>query len=299
MDGYIWPEEGAHNAIIFYLMGRRKSTFIDDLIGLIPWVVLFAMEAAATLMPIYTRSLVAWRLLIPFQMLLTPLIAGLWAQLMVYLHYRRFRGRIPIEEVMVSRMTAREALCGFALRPIMLQVGANFIVTALDLIMILGAATYFISSSSLFSPLDFALIAALIVYRYFILKSCIEFAAIYAIRSSLFIEDSFRAVTRMVRDWILPWGGIPLGLVVLVIGLVLMLRVAPGFMCFFLPAILVAMGWTIWALPSLMRTFAQEVFYVMEQNAGQWAIRTGEDFPGVPANILKRWRWESRNRKTK
>ncbi|MCC6547859.1 hypothetical protein IT570_11905 [Candidatus Sumerlaeota bacterium] len=294
MDKFIWPENGPLNAVLFYLLGRRRSTYIDDAIGLIAWLLLLAAEVTATILHGYARSTTAWRILLPLELLLAPLVFGIWAQLMVFLHYKRFRSRIPIEEAMITRMTPREVVCGFALRPVMLQMGANLLFTGISVVCLAFAFFHAMGTSSLIPRFDYVLIGGLLVYRYFILKSCIEYASVHAIRSCLFIEDPVKLASRMMRDWMVPWGLIPVIFAALVAVVVYLCAMLPGLMCFLLPVVVLLTVWFIWSMPSLIRSFAQEAFYAMELNSREWVIRTGEEYRGVPQGILKGWKLETR-----
>jgi hypothetical protein len=294
LDRRTWPDDAMNNPVIFYLLGRRRWTFLDDMIGLMAWAGLFAVETGALVYLVVSKSMRMWFLLIPFEILLLPILFGVWAQISVLLHYQRFRAKVPIEELLSTRLRSRDVLFGFAMRPISLQVGANALLTLVQVAVVLFSGVILNLMNSLYSQVDFVIVAVALVYRYFLLAVSIELASIHAIRACLFIPDQFKLVTRMVRDWVFPWGLIPLGFALAAGVFFYLFFVIPGIMCFASPFVLIGGVWLIWAMPGVLRSFAEEEFFWMDARHADWTIRTGEEPDIVPRGLFDRWKLERR-----
>lgn len=293
MDVRIWPENAPSNPLIYYLMGRRWSAYLDDVLALLPWLALVTAESFLLVYCISVKSMGAWIMAGLGELIVLPIALGVWAQGCVAMQYERFRGRIPIEELYTTRLRPREILCGFALRPLLVLATANLVFTLLMIVAILACGIGLVYTNSLFHVGEFVVIIVILFYRHYLLSVCQEFAGVLALRCCLFIPSPGKRVVRMVRDWLVPWGLMPL-LLPLVVAILLVVITASLFFCVVFPVALLFGTWLLFALPTVFRDYATDAIFWMERRHLEWSLKTGEEGPGVPARLIDRWKLERR-----
>lgn len=298
MSKRVWPHAAPHNPIIYYLTGKRWSSRIEDLIGIVPWLMLLGAEGVVMWFAIESVNLWIFFQFLLLELLLLPLLAGLWTQVMVFFHYTRIKTKVPMEELSLTRLQASEIMTALSLRPITVQMAATQLFTIAAVIVLLVLHELVFAYNTLYGNFEFILILGGLGYRAFILRTCTEFPGIIAMRSCLFIPHTPKAMIRAARDWFFPWGLFPFFLVMGVAGSILILKVT--FIFFYLAFLgpLFAL-FLLFQIPHLMRTYAGENVFWIQKSFGRWCIRTGTESPSVPKSLLAKWELEESLRKVR
>lgn len=291
MHQRIWPTAALNNAIIHYLSPRKWGDFLEDLVGVFPWLLLIMGEIALLAWCVQSTSVTPIWWLLMGELLLLPMIAGAWAQVMVLIHFRRVAARVPWEELATTRLDAPEIMVGLTLRPILLQVAASVVFT-LPLIFLLGAFYYFYFTRNTLFLTGFCELFAftlLTIYRTFVLKTSVEFAAIVAIRCCLLIRDPLMAMVRALRDWFFPWALIPILLPAVVAASILIQTqtVIFFYLAIFVPLIAL---WLLFVIPGMLRSFADEIMFWVVHHRADWVVYSGQDSGKAPGNLFAPWK---------
>lgn len=291
MHQRLWPLAPLQNPILYYLGGKRWRAKLWDLVGMLPWLVVLAIEGGMIYYCYQMQNLFYWFLLVLAEILVLPFIIVPWSQLMLVNHFFTLKKRIHLDEINVTLISADELVSGFALRPITAQIGGCFLFGILSFIGIFYIGQEVFLSNTLIGAFWMLPILVGLLYRTYYLKWCIEFGSVLALRSCLFIPDPFQVITRAIRDWIYPWAFLIPMLLAVVIGVQFLADLAS--LLVFVNIVLVLLSlFVVYVIPSLLKTYTEEIHYWMNYRFGRWSMQTGERHPTVPKNLFRRWSME-------
>ena len=289
MTHRLWGEDALFNPLIFYLVGKRWRALFGDLVGTLPWIALVVFDVSALVASAAAVNLGYLFSAILLELLFLPGIIGVWTTWMVLLHYSHVRHRVPMEELSLTRIRPQELVNGFSLRPIIVQQAANAgSAFTFGIIYMAGLMLYFLSYS-LFNPFTMMLIMGLLLLRTYILKNCIEFAGILALRCCLYIPSMLEAGFRAARDWIIPWGIVPFFFVAALAASIALYNIEMGFFILLIIVPILEL-WALFQVPHLLKNYAEDTLFWAVKSYGDWAIQTGIRSRRVPNNILRRWK---------
>src|SRR5690606_793295 len=133
-------------------------------------------------------------------------LVGIHTAFMVALHFRRTIERVPIDELIVTRLSAGEIAHGLAARPLGLQataIAAEALLHAALAIAAVGFGTYATPgdrTTAIFVMITYATVGGF--YRCSLSTNANEIAASFALRAHLFLRPAATANARMMLDWI-------------------------------------------------------------------------------------------------
>lgn len=294
----LWPAAALNNPIVYYLERRWLSALLMDILGVLPWLLLIMLEAGVLYYAASVKSVAPVTTMLFAELLVLPLLAGCWAQLMVLLHYTRIRTRLPWEELTLTRLDAQEIMVGISLRPMLTQV-ACAVLMSVPLILLIAAFYYlYFLRSTVFrtGPCEAFFFFLLVLYRVYILKASVEYASILALRSCLFLRGAVRCLVRAWRDWFWPWALIPILLPAAVVASILIQKQTVVFFYLAIVVPLLAL-WLMFTIPGMLKSFAEDIVFWAVHHKRDWVVRTGVQSDKVPANILAKWKLERSLRK--
>ena len=271
----VWGGAPLNNVILCYLERRRARVLAGDLLSIAPWLFLYAVEIAAYIHAASARSFHIPLSLLAIEILILPALVGLWSQWAVIIHCGRISSRLPLEELTVTPMRPRDFLVGFALRPMLANLGAARLAGFLFFFLHIGFVAYFVSRSSMVSICDTFTILILLLYRGYVLGACVEFAGVQALRCCVFMPTRLGAIARAARDWMWPFGLMPVILPGIIVGTYFLVMRNPGtlFVAILVPPVII---WIMFGLPSIMRAKMEDAFFWMERAHRKWELYGGE-----------------------
>lgn len=183
------------NPVVVYFTGRNRGRLEEDLIAVSPWVVLFFIKHALFFSKALSMSEVVT--LCAMEIAILPIISAFWTANTVGLHVRAVGRTMPLEEIMVTRLSMLEIAQGISLRPLAVQAAIQ--------------AFYIFGSGILIVPLQghldgyagwsaFIILAVFLPYLFFALTVAREAGGAVGLRAHLCYRDPTSATIRALTD---------------------------------------------------------------------------------------------------
>ncbi len=294
MHQRIWPDAILHNPIIYYLTRRKWGPLLEDLFSLVFWFAVLAAEGSVLYISYVNTNLEYFLLWVLLELMFLPLLIGVWAQLFVMIHYYRMSKIMRMEELVLTRIRLKEIMAGLTIRPILFHTGSAMIFSIISLVGFITVHSVLFTGQSLYSGLHFFLIYVVLGYRVFVFKSMVEFAAVIAIRACMFIPDFLSALIRAIRDWIYPWGLIPI-IFPFIMASAFIIQSYTGGIFFYLMILTPLLGlYFLFVFPSFLKDYEEETLYWVLKRSQLWALTTGRISEKVPKSLLSSWKLSRR-----
>ncbi len=191
----LWPRDAMTNPVMAYYAGRRDGRTGEDFFGLFPWFLMILIDASIMLWAAQSMTQV-WSLgLVEF--LLVGLGATVYSACMVALHLRRNMRNLPLEEILLTRLTSIDIVQGFSIRPIAVQSFGILIWSVVSIALAAGANLRI--EGTLGSP-GLGYLVCVLIFRYIVMGVAIEVGGAYAVRANLCIQSASSAFMRTLFD---------------------------------------------------------------------------------------------------
>lgn len=205
----VWPKNACNNVLSYYLIGRMKGQQAENLIVLVPWVLVAGIDILCTLGWVVTADPWVFVLSLMVQVFLFTLLAGLWSGASTLYHFQRIHGAVPFDEIALSLLEPSALVYGIVVRPFSLNHVACFFVHSLSLFLtvigifasaaIHGTRSFY--DAELSAILFFVLLGG-IVFRYWLWAVSLNTGMALAIRARLFIGPPWDSARHFLRDWV-------------------------------------------------------------------------------------------------
>jgi hypothetical protein len=203
----LWPGEYRYNPLVVYITGRQRGWLLEDILAFIPWGSVFLLNAFLLTYLIHHNEIEYFFLAYFIQLLILPSMAALSSAILVTFHFRRLANRLPVEELLMTRMEPEEIVQGISIRPLS-TLSFSLIFYTLAMMALLIPAYIYPGRR----PHDIDMVSAFVsmVMMWYILGSCHEVGAALALRSQLYIRSGWGALCRCCIDWFFCRLGFPI-----------------------------------------------------------------------------------------
>lgn len=226
LSRHLWPRDARTNAVVVYYTGRRRGRLLEDFMGFWPWLLLLVFDAfmmihvATTFAEVWAYGVANFIFLFPF--------GATCGAILTTFHIRRIIDKLPLDELLLTRLKPVDIVQGLSLRPIAVQ---SFAVVCYAFGHVAIAA---IAADRLGRGFDPGVIAYLTVFglfRFYCMRHTIEMGGAIATRANMCLRPMMTAGMRTALD-------IGLTLFMLLIAAFLMASVATWLLACFLPLVI-------------------------------------------------------------
>jgi len=209
-----WPLNVRNNVLLYYLLGRRKGSFWETLIILVPWMVFLGFESFLFFWVIKEEeyALGFLYLLISFIFVAAAYLVGFYSNLA---HADRQVRCVPFEQLRLTRLSADEVLYALYVRP----VAANSFLLTIQHVILVASAYPLAVAAWVDNPPDSIefiafLYAWLTVFIVFFLRFLISIVALangaaVAVRARVFAAN-FKQALKLASPDIKSFGSYPM-----------------------------------------------------------------------------------------
>jgi len=191
----LWPRDAITNPVMAYYTGRRRGRATEDLVGLAPWLLWLAFDLWFMLVHATTFRQITRLGVLEF--VVGGAFAYAWSAAAVAMHVRRAATNLPVEEMLLTRLSPVDIVQGLSIRPIAVQSAAVLLWSAANLVASLVAA-WLIEGA--ITPRSGAYALVLVTFRYWLFGSALESGGSYAMRAHMCIRSTLAASLRMFLD---------------------------------------------------------------------------------------------------
>jgi hypothetical protein len=156
-------------------------------------------------------------------------------------YFRKVFYRMPIEQILLTKISRREIVHAVCIRPLATQSTALIFMVLSQMALVIAA---YVIPTQIAPRLYYGMAVVAILAAYYIAGACAEIGGAMALRCQLFIQNPQLAFARFVRDFLLSELGLPLSFVMF-INVFFTLLFGPGAALFFLTIAIAAGGTTI------------------------------------------------------
>lgn len=256
LSKHLWPRDARTNPVMVYYSGRRRGRFLEDALGLFPWMMMIAFDLVLILFSGTTTLGMASTIgLMEFFGLFTA--GSIFSAAMTSFHLRRTMGNLPLDELLMTRLKPLDVVQGLSIRPISVQ-SAGVILYGLGHAAIFTYATME-NNWSIWPAMLYLCIFT--PFRIHLTRIGTEWGGAIATRAQLCLRSTMVASLRMLFDLLLGFIGL---------GIVLIFMLAVGFVlyclfsCLFFGLPLLAIATPIYAM------LCAEVIKSMASDAMDW-----------------------------
>lgn len=185
------------NPIVAYFTGRRRGRFLEDALSAAPWLLLLAVDVAGFLW-LGSRPADVLGFIVAVGIAGVPLLP-MWGVLATSYHFRRAVQSFPLEEIVLTRLSTRDIVYGFALRPAVTMAAAN----AYHVVLALAAAAMLVGPSLGGDALGGAFVVILLFLRGMLFNLAAESGVSVAVRAHFCIRSAVVATARALYDLLL------------------------------------------------------------------------------------------------
>lgn len=222
----LFPMESSRNILLVYFTGRQRGRMIEDLVGMIPWMILIPVDCVLYLQIFHgVPEYASYNLL---RLIPLMIFTALWSIAMVSVHMRRVLRTLPLDEMMMTRLKYDEIVQGLALRPLAIQALCVFTFFVVQFLLI----TFLVSSSTRVDSFTVIILYMVVVLLYLLMSTAVELGGAMGMRAHLCIRSPLIATFKSILD---------LGFLMAIL-----------MVCIFIAAIIAAIFMTIAALVSLL-----------------------------------------------
>ncbi|MCB2156491.1 hypothetical protein KQI84_16570 [bacterium] len=271
----LWPREAATNPVMVYYSGRRRGRVVEDMTGLLPWVVVLILEAVFMFSLSGSFGDIAKITLL--ECAAVPFLAAVVGASMTAVHMRRNVANLPLEELLLTRLKPVDIIQGLSIRPIAVQSAGlvYYSIANLALGAFAGAVL-----GDLGEPSMYVWAFVLVPLRWYLASIAVESGGAYAMRAHMCIESSLVATLRMLLDMIF----MPLLLAIgtaLLFGFIAFIVALSGgsllVMAFgFLISLLIILGLGGFMI-LITRSLGTDAMDWVHHHPGEWWVRTGKE----------------------
>ncbi len=190
----LFPMESSRNILLVYLTGKQRGRTLEDLVGLIPWIILIPTDAILYLQVFNgIEEYTSYNLirLIPLM-----IFSALWSIAMVSIHMRRVLRNLPLDEMLMTRLSYDEIVQGLALRPLAVQAISVFTFFLSQFLII----TFLVSSTNKLDSFTVIVLYMMIVLLYMLMSTSVELGGAMGMRAHLCIKSPVIATFKSIID---------------------------------------------------------------------------------------------------
>lgn len=195
LSRHLWPRDARTNALMVYYTGRQRGRLVEDAMGLWPWLLVFLLDAFVMLKGA-KRFDEVWMYSLGQFPLLYFLGAFSGAALTTF-HLRRIMDRIPLDELLITRLKPLDIVQGLSIRPIAVQ-SALILAHSAAAAALACVAAFRLDKGITISSGAFLLV--LIPFRFYCIRYTIEMGGAIAMRANMCLRALLTAALRMSFD---------------------------------------------------------------------------------------------------
>lgn len=203
MNRTLWSQEPLTNPLMVYYSGRISGRQAEDWIGLAPWLLLVATDAV--LFFVLTLTPAQMLLISTVKMLVFPVLAGIMGILMTTLHMRRLLDRMPLEELLLTRLKPADIVQGLGIRPLIIQNIGIMLGVVGSVVMLFGGLLSRTAGPTLGFE-ETIWLAVLGPMLWSLSAAAAELSVSLSLRTNFFLRATPVAILRSILDWLTVFG---------------------------------------------------------------------------------------------
>lgn len=195
LSRHLWPRDATTNAVMVYYSGRQRGRRIEDMLGLWPWLLLLVLDGAIMLFTakrfsdVWAYGLAEYIFLFVF--------GSVCGAVLTTFHVRRTMEKMPIDELLTTRLKPLDIVQGLSIRPIAVQSAGVLLYSVGHTIIALWAAAKHQSTIGYDALIYITLFC---VFRFYSVRYTVEMGGAIAMRANLCLRPLMTAAMRMSFD---------------------------------------------------------------------------------------------------
>ncbi len=192
LSGDLWGFDLKYNPLMYYY-SRGLPAFFSDMVGFLPWLTLCGFNLALAYQIIaFSLPPDLYFVYMLGEVILLFLFSPIWFSLAIMVSFRRASVRLPMEQLLLTRLKPIEIVHGLTIRAAAVQ---SLGIICFSLFSILGSLFLFDQLQG--GILVICLLSALCFYH---LGRQLELDLAMTLRANLFIKDKVRSFLRVIVD---------------------------------------------------------------------------------------------------
>lgn len=194
----LWPRDALTNPMMVYYSGRKRGRLAEDLMGVMPWMLLLLADAFFFFQSTRTFDEVWLYGFASFYVL--SLLAPIYGMIVVSFHVRRTINHLPVEEILLTRLRHVDIVQGLSIRPLAVQSAAITLNSFAHAALVIWAAV--LIGHPLESPDVVGYVMTMALLRWYFFTVLVETGGALAMRCHLCLRSPLIATLRFLFDLI-------------------------------------------------------------------------------------------------
>lgn len=190
----LFPMESSRNILLVYFTGKQRGRMMEDMIGLIPWLILIPVDLVLHLQ--IFKALDQYSTYHFYKLFPMMIFTALWSIAMVSIHMRRVLRTLPLDELLMTRLSYDEIVQGLSLRPLAVQAVAVFVYFVTNLLLM----TYLVGMGNRIGSMSVIILFMLVVLQYLLMSTAVELGGAMGMRAHLCIKSPVIATFKSILD---------------------------------------------------------------------------------------------------